>query len=60
MASNEIKGLPKYKDPPPLPLKRVLRLDKNYHLYIHGDPSKVEWLEDEKGKYLKIYFVNAE
>jgi len=40
--------------------KKVLKLDKNFHVYIHGDISKIEVLEDKKGKFLKIYFDNAE
>ena len=40
--------------------KRVLKLDKNFHVYIHGDFSKIEILEDEKGKFIKLYFDNAD
>ena len=40
-------------------LKRVLRLDNNFHVYIHGDISKIEVLKDEKGKFIKLYFDNA-
>lgn len=36
--------------------KKVVRLDKNFHLYIHGDEKKVVEGKDEKGKYLKIYY----
>lgn len=39
--------------------KRVLKLDKNFHVYIHGDASKIKIAEDEKGKYIKLYFDNA-
>jgi len=41
-------------------LKRVLRLDKNFHVYIHGDISKIEVLKDEKGSFIKLYFDKAE
>ena len=41
-------------------LKRVLRLDKNFHVYIHGDNSKIEVSEDEKGRFIKLYFEKAE
>ena len=36
--------------------KSVVRLDKNLHLYIHGDKGKVEESKDEKGKFLKVYY----
>jgi hypothetical protein len=41
-------------------LKRVLRLDKNFHVYIHGNLSKFEMQEEEKGKYIKIYYNEIE
>lgn len=37
--------------------KSVLKLDKNFHVYIHGDRNKIEKGVDELGrKYYKIYF----
>lgn len=37
--------------------KSVLKLDKNFHIYIHGDRSKIEQGTDEAGrKYYKIYY----
>ncbi|MEQ9166130.1 MAG: nucleoid-associated protein [Fulvivirga sp.] len=37
--------------------KSVLKLDKNFHVYIHGDRDKIEKGVDENGrKYYKIYF----
>jgi hypothetical protein len=37
--------------------KSVLKLDKNFHVYIHGDRNKIEKGVDENGqKYYKIYF----
>lgn len=37
--------------------KSVLKLDKNFHIYIHGDRSKIEQGRDENGrKFYKIYF----
>lgn len=36
--------------------KSVIKLDKNFHIYVHGDRSKIEQSEDGKGKYYKIYF----
>jgi len=38
-------------------LKSVLKLDKNFHIYIHGNRDLIEQGVDEKGrKYYKIYF----
>jgi hypothetical protein len=37
--------------------KSVLKLDKNFHIYIHGDRDLIEQGVDENGrKYYKIYF----
>jgi len=37
--------------------KSVLKLDKNFHVYIHGDRSKIEKGTDANGnKFYKIYF----
>jgi hypothetical protein len=37
--------------------KSVLKLDKNFHIYIHGDRTKIEQGVDEKGrKFYKIYY----
>lgn len=37
--------------------KSVLKLDKNFHIYIHGDRNKIERGVDENGrKYYKIYY----
>ncbi|MCW5899545.1 MAG: nucleoid-associated protein [Flavobacteriales bacterium] len=37
--------------------KSVLKLDKNFHIYIHGDRDKIERGVDERGrKYYKIYY----
>lgn len=38
--------------------KSVIKLDKNFHIYVHGDRSKIEHGEDYKGKFYKIYFDN--
>lgn len=37
-------------------LKKLIRLDKNFHIYIHGDASKIEVEKDEKGYFMKLYF----
>lgn len=37
--------------------KSVIKLDRNFHIYIHGDRSRIERLTDEQGrKYYKLYF----
>lgn len=37
--------------------KSVLKLDKNFHIYIHGDRSLIEKGMDEDGrKYYKLYY----
>jgi len=38
--------------------KSVLKLDKIFHVYIHGDRNKIEKGVDEHGKFYKIYFQN--
>ncbi|WP_143959486.1 nucleoid-associated protein [Litoribacter populi] len=39
--------------------KSVLKLDKNFHIYIHGNKELIERGIDEKGrKYYKIYYEN--
>ena len=41
--------------------KSVLKLDKNFHIYIHGNRNLIERGEDESGKkYYKIYFDKEE
>ena len=40
--------------------KSVLKLDKNFHIYIHGDKELIEQgVEKDGRKYYKIYY-NAE
>lgn len=36
--------------------KSVIKLDKNFHIYVHGNRDLIEQGEDEKGKYYKVYF----
>lgn len=36
--------------------KSVIKLDKNFHIYVHGDRQLIEQGEDERGKYYKVYF----
>ncbi|WP_332032184.1 nucleoid-associated protein [Kaistella sp.] len=36
--------------------KSVIKLDKNFHIYIHGDRKMIETGQDEKGKYYRLYF----
>jgi len=37
-------------------LKSVIRLDKNFHIYIHGNRNLIEQGEDKKGKFYKVYY----
>jgi hypothetical protein len=41
-------------------MKSVVKLDNNFHLYIHGRHELVEkGYDEEKGmKFYKVYFVN--
>lgn len=36
--------------------KSVIKLDKNFHIYVHGDRRMIEQGEDEKGRFYKVYF----
>ena len=36
--------------------KSVIKLDKNFHIYVHGDRELIEQGEDERGKYYKVYY----
>jgi nucleoid associated protein NdpA len=41
--------------------KSVLKLDKNFHVYIHGDKDLIERGSESDGrKYYKIYYENEE
>ncbi len=37
-------------------LKSIIKLDKNFHIYVHGDRKMIENGEDEKGKFYKVYY----
>ena len=37
-------------------LKSVIKLDKNFHIYIHGNREMIEQGEDKKGKFYKVYY----
>ena len=36
--------------------KSVIKLDKNFHIYVHGDRKKIETGQDENGKFYRLYF----
>jgi len=36
--------------------KSVIKLDKNFHIYIHGNRELIELGVDERGKFYKVYF----
>lgn len=37
--------------------KSVIKLDKNFHIYIHGNRDLIEQGEDKKGKFYKVYYT---
>jgi hypothetical protein len=37
-------------------LKSVIKLDKNFDIYVHGNRNLIEQGKDEKGKFYKIYY----
>jgi len=36
--------------------KSVIKLDKNFHIYVHGNRELIEQGEDERGKFYKVYY----
>jgi hypothetical protein len=36
--------------------KSVIKLDKNFHIYVHGDRNLIEQGEDDRGKFYKVYY----
>lgn len=36
--------------------KSVIQLDKNFHIYVHGDRKLLEQGNDDKGKFYKVYY----
>lgn len=36
--------------------KSVIKLDKNFHIYVHGNRELIEQGEDNKGKFYKVYY----
>ena len=37
-------------------LKSVIKLDKNFHIYVHGNRNLIEQGEDDRGKFYKVYY----
>ncbi|GHT15841.1 hypothetical protein AGMMS4956_16740 [Bacteroidia bacterium] len=37
--------------------KSVIKLDKNFHIYVHGNRQLIEQGSDNKGKFYKIYYT---
>ena len=37
-------------------LRSVIKLDKNFHIYVHGNRNLIEQGVDENGKFYKIYY----
>lgn len=40
--------------------RSVIKLDKNFHIYVHGDRRMIETGRDEKGKFYRLYFEKEE
>ena len=38
----------------------VLRLDGNIHIYCHASSKEVERGDDEKGRFIKLYYTQIE
>ena len=36
--------------------KAIIKLDNNFHIYVHGDRNLITQDQDEKGKFYKVYF----
>ncbi|MGV4415231.1 nucleoid-associated protein [Chryseobacterium sp. T1] len=36
--------------------KSIIKLDKNFHIYIHGDRQKLEQDQDDKGRFYRLYY----
>lgn len=37
--------------------KSVIKLDKNFHIYVHGNSNLIEKGSDEKGTFYKVYYT---
>jgi hypothetical protein len=37
-------------------LKSIIKLDKNFHIYVHGNKRNIEQGTDDNGKYYKLYY----
>lgn len=40
--------------------KSVIKLDRNFHIYVHGNRSLLEQGQDAKGKFYKVYYEEEE
>jgi hypothetical protein len=36
--------------------KSIIKLDKNFHVYVHGDRNKITQGQDENGLFYKLYY----
>lgn len=36
--------------------KSIIKLDKNFHIYVHGDRKMISQGQDDKGKFYMIYY----
>ncbi|MEZ4930032.1 MAG: hypothetical protein R2777_08490 [Chitinophagales bacterium] len=37
-------------------MKSIIKLDKNFHIYVHGNHDMIEKDKDEKGTFYKVYY----
>ena len=37
-------------------LKSIIKLDKNFHIYVHGNKRNIEQGTDDNGKFYKLYY----
>lgn len=40
--------------------KSVIKLDRNFHIYVHGNRELIEQGEDDRGKFYKVYYREEE
>lgn len=40
--------------------RSVIKLDRNFHIYVHGSRNLIEQGEDERGRYYKLYYEEEE
>ncbi len=54
--STSLTSLSVNEDKHSLSERCVIKLDHNFHVYIHGENDKASIESDSKGKYMKLYY----